>query len=101
MSEKQFFVYRLVAPRPTFAFDMTDQERGVMGDHAAYWLRLIEGRTCVVFGPVLDPAGVWGLAVVEALSADEVSALGRTDPAVASGTCTFEVLPMMGATARG
>ena len=101
MSDTQFFVYKLIPPRPSFAMDMSEQERAVMTDHGIYWRGLLQARTCVVFGPVLDPAGVWGLAVVEAATADDVMALGRTDPAVASGTCTFEVFPMMGATARG
>jgi len=54
----------------------------------------------VVFGPVLDPAGVWGLAVVEARSADAVRAIGAADPAVSAGVAAFEVYPMLGATAR-
>jgi hypothetical protein len=36
------FVIRLKAPRPTFALDMTDAEREVMGRHAAYWQPFIE-----------------------------------------------------------
>lgn len=30
------YVFRLQAPRPTFALDMTDAEREIMGAHAAY-----------------------------------------------------------------
>ena len=100
MHDTQFFVYKLVPPRSTFAMDMSDAERAVMGTHAAYWHGLLDSRTAVVFGPVLDPAGVWGLAVVEARSADEVHAIGAADPAVSSGVASFEVYPMMGATAR-
>ena len=100
MSDPQFFVYKLIAPRPTFAADMTDDERAAMGAHAAYWRELLDARTAVVFGPVLDPAGVWGLAVVEARSVDDVRAIGDADPAVSSGVASFDVYPMLGATAR-
>ncbi len=100
MSDTQFFVYKLIPPRPTFALDMTEEERAVMGAHAAYWHGLLDARTAVVFGPVLDPAGVWGLAVVEARSPDEVHAVGAADPAVSSGVASFDVYPMMGATSR-
>ena len=31
------FVFRLKAPRPTFALDMTAEEQEIMGRHAAYW----------------------------------------------------------------
>jgi uncharacterized protein len=94
------FVYKLVPPRPTFDNDMSDDEAAAMGRHAGYWQeRLAEGRV-VVFGPVSDPSGTWGLAVVEAETADEVRALGAADPAVRSGMCTFEVLPMAVAITR-
>ena len=34
------FVFRLKAPRPTFALDMSDEEREIMGRHAAYWQQI-------------------------------------------------------------
>jgi hypothetical protein len=34
------FVIRLIPPRPTFALDMTDAEREMMGRHAAHGSRL-------------------------------------------------------------
>ena len=85
------FVYKLIPPRPTFAQDMSDAERTVMGEHAAYWTKLFEEGRVVVFGAVLEPAGVWGLAVLEAAGADEVRAIGEDDPAVKTRTCTFEL----------
>ena len=36
------FVFRLLAPRPNFALDMSDEERTVMERHAAHWQPLIE-----------------------------------------------------------
>ncbi|MDF1506443.1 YciI family protein [Roseisolibacter sp. H3M3-2] len=100
MSDAQFFVYKLISPRPTFPMDMTDAERAAMGAHGAYWRELLDARRAVVYGPVMDPAGVWGLAVVEARSADEVRAIGGADPAVTSGVASFDVFPMMNATVR-
>ncbi len=81
------FVYKLIPPRPTFASDMSDDEQAVMGEHFAYWTTLFEGGRIVAYGPVLEPAGVWGLAVVEAESVDDVRALAeetrRSRPACA------------------
>jgi uncharacterized protein len=88
------FVYKLIAPRPTFPADITAAEAEIMGRHSVYWRALLDEGRVVVFGPVADPAGVWGLAVVAAATADEVRALGVEDPAVASGLATFEVYPM-------
>jgi uncharacterized protein len=94
------FLYKLIPPRPSFAMDMSDEEAAVMGDHAAYWGRFVDDGAVVVFGPVGDPAGAWGLAVVEADSEDEVRGLGEQDPAITSGVATFEIYPMPDAVAR-
>ena len=92
-----YFVYKLIAPRPTFDKDMTEDERAIMGRHMAYWENLADRGTALVFGPVSDPAGVWGLAVDEADSEDDVRALGHADPAVESDLATFDIFPMPGA----
>ena len=96
------FVYRLMPPRPTFAGDMSEGEKAVMGEHAGYWTKLFEAGQVVVFGAVLEPAGVWGLAVVEADTIEEVRAIGEDDPAVKTGTCMFEIGTMLpGTLVRG
>ena len=89
------FVFRLSAPRPNFAFDMTDDEREVMGRHAAYWQPLIDAGQMVIFGPVLDSTGSWGLGVVEGEDEGELRAFAAGDPAVTSGTASIEVGTML------
>ena len=86
------FVFRLIAPRPTFAQDMTDEEREVMGRHAAHWQPYLASGQMVIFGPVLDDTGSWGLGVVEADDADEdaLRAFAADDPAVTTGTAEIE-----------
>jgi hypothetical protein len=56
------FVFRLKAPRPTFALDMSDEEREIMARHAEYWRPWVESGQMVIFGPVLDASGSWVLA---------------------------------------
>ena len=85
------FVFRLIAPRPTFALDMTDEERGVMERHAAHWQKFIESGDMVIFGPVLDATGSWGLGVVDAEDEEELRAYAAEDPAVATGTAQVEI----------
>jgi uncharacterized protein YciI len=89
------FVFRLKAPRPTFALDMSDEEREIMGRHAAYWQPMIESDRMVVFGPVLDSSGSWGLGVVEADDEDEVNAFAAGDPVVTTGTASIEIGTML------
>jgi len=96
-----FFLCRLLGPRPTFAFDMTPEERQVMLVHGGYWRDLLAKGTAIVFGPVADPKGAWGLGVVRAASEAEVRVLERNDPAVLSGLgFSYEVLPMLAAVFR-
>jgi uncharacterized protein YciI len=89
------FVFRLKAPRPNFALDMTDEEREIMGRHAAYWQPHIEAGRMVVFGPVLDGSGSWGLGVVEADDEDEIREFAAGDPVVTTGTADIEVGKML------
>jgi uncharacterized protein YciI len=93
------FVFRLQAPRATFALDQTDEEREIMRRHAAHWQPLLDAGRMVVFGPVLDGTGSWGLGVVEAGDEagdeDELRAFAAQDPAVTSGTATIEVGKML------
>jgi uncharacterized protein YciI len=91
------FVYKLIPPRPTFNRDMSEAEAATMGRHVAYWQELVDRGTAIVFGPVSDPAGAWGLAVVEAETNEQVRTLGDADPAVVSRLARFEICPMPGA----
>jgi uncharacterized protein len=89
------FIIRLKAPRPTFALDMSAAEREIMGRHAAYWQPWLDSGQMVVFGPVLDATGSWGLAVVEADSEEELRAFAAGDPVVTTGTGRVEVGKML------
>lgn len=96
-----FFVLKLIPPRPTFGSgDMTEAEAAIMGDHIAYWTQQLADGVAVVFGPVADPAGNWGLAVVEADAEADVLALRAADPVITSGLATIEIYPMPIAIAR-
>jgi len=89
------FVFRLQAPRPTFALDMTDEGREIMGRHAAHWQPFIDSGQMVVFGPVMDGSGSWGLGVVESEDEDELRAFAAKDPVVTTRTATIEIGKML------
>ncbi len=94
------FVYKLIPPRATFATDMTEAEQAIMGEHAVYWTNLFEEGSVVAFGVVMEQAGAWGLAVVEAEDEGEVRVIGSNDPAVTSNLCTFDIGVMPSALVR-
>ena len=62
-----------------------------MARHADHWRPWVESGQMVIFGPVLDSSGSWGLGVVEADDEQELRAFAARDPVVTSGTGTIEV----------
>jgi uncharacterized protein YciI len=74
---------------------MTDEEREIMRQHAAHWQPYLDSGQMVVFGPVLDDTGSWGLAVIETEDEDELRAFAALDPTVTSGTANIEVGKML------
>ena len=96
-----FYLYKLIAPRVSFAQDMSEEEAQVMKVHGEFWSKLAQKGIAVIFGPVLDPKGSWGLAIVEAKDEAEVHAIGAEDPAIKSRYgFKFEVHPMLKAVMR-
>ena len=92
---------KLLPPRPTFPGDMSESEAALMREHAAYWRGLAERGVAVVFGPVFDPAGVWGLAIVESAHETTAATLTSDDPVIRSGAgFRYEIHPMPQAVVR-
>ncbi len=81
---KCHFLIRLIPPRPSFAQDMTDEERQLMQQHVAYWTELADAGVALLFGPVSDPAGSYGIGVVE-VEEEQVAVLTANDPVTTSG----------------
>jgi uncharacterized protein YciI len=90
-----YFLYRLNPPRLTFPTDMTPAERDLMREHAAYWRGLMKEGLVVAFGPVADPKGPYGVAIIRLQDGSDANTLGANDPAVkAHAGFGFEVHPM-------
>jgi hypothetical protein len=97
-----YFLCRLLPPRPTFIADMTADERALMGAHAKYWSAYVSSGEVVALGPVADPKGAWGLALLEVDSEASVRALNENDPVIkADQGFSFEILAMPVLVVRG
>ena len=83
--ETKYFLCRLLPPRPSFALDMSESEQKLMAEHAAYWTSHLERGQVVVFGPVMDPQGPWGLGIVRMPDEAAVQAFQAGDPVTKSG----------------
>jgi uncharacterized protein len=91
-TDKKSYFLRLNPPRASFTSDMTDDERAIMLKHVAYWKQYIEDGTCVVLGPVADPKGTYGIAVVQVESEAQLNIMIKNDPA--NGLNIYEIYPM-------
>jgi uncharacterized protein YciI len=92
-AKKTWFI-RLIPPRPNFDKDMNESEKKIMEQHFLYLKGLFEKGVCLFAGPVLDPRGVYGVAVIEAGSEDEARAIAAADPSVKAGVNRIEVAEM-------
>ena len=86
------YCLKLIASRPTFAFDMSAEERATINQHIQYWKQVAGAGKVAVFGPVMDPAGPCGMGVVAAESEDEIKEFMANDPA--SAILRYEYYPM-------
>ena len=89
------FFLKLIAPRPTFAMDMTDGEKLLMQEHFGYWKARQDRGEVLVFGPVMDPKGPFGMGVVEAPDEAGARAFAANDPAMKANVgFACEINPM-------
>jgi len=94
-SQKKNFLLRLLPPRPTFAQDMSETERKAMNEHVGYWTRHVALGTAIAFGPVADPKGGWGVAIVAVDDDATVRKLTEEDPAIRAAIgLSYEILWM-------
>lgn len=91
--KKQYFALKLIPCRPDFAQTMTEVERSMMQQHAAYWREQMNHGKVVVFGPVLDPKAVYGFGVVAADNEQDVKDFIAGDPA--NKINSYEYYPML------
>jgi len=82
-------VYR--PPRETFVDDATAEESSVIGRHFDYLKQLLSERRLVMAGRTED--GQLGIAVITADDESKARAVMHSDPAVAEGIFSGELMP--------
>jgi uncharacterized protein YciI len=90
-----YFLLRLIPPRPTFPLDISEDEQAMMQEHFAYWNKILAKRKVIVYGPVMDPKGSYGIAVVDVENEAEARNIAENDPAFLSKFgFSIEIHPM-------
>jgi len=97
---KQHYFLKLIPPRPTFARDMTHEERLLMDEHGRYLQEHFTAGRVVFFGPVMANDGAFGVAILEMDDEAEARRLGEGDPSLRAGPNIFELYPMQVSAAR-
>jgi uncharacterized protein YciI len=92
--EKKHFFLRLNPPRPTFPGDITPEEQIIMKNHAEYWRSLMDKGTVLIFGPVMDPKGTFGMGILEVENEQEIKDFITKDPVIINRLGKYEYYPM-------
>jgi uncharacterized protein YciI len=79
---------------------MSADERALMQQHVVYFRGLFEQGKVLIFGPVLDPADNFGMAVLEVGDMAEAELLLAQDPTAIAGLNRFRISPMVVGAAR-
>jgi uncharacterized protein len=88
------FFIKLIPPRPTFPRDMSADERMLMQSHAIYLKKLQDQGVVLVYGPVQDANGAWGLAILECETEEQARGYMDNDPTVKAHLNRYEIAPM-------
>ena len=96
--DKMHFVLYLNPPRADFAATLSAEELSIMKQHVAYWKEYVDRGIMLVMGPVMDPAAVYGLGIVEVDSEEQLQLLMKNDPAAAINK--YEYYPMRALTSK-
>ena len=89
------FFCKLHPPRASFLQDMTPEDGALMQQHGEYWREWMARGHILAFGVVGDPAGVYGVGIVDFPSESAVRSFTDGDPTVRSGKgFSFEIHPM-------
>lgn len=91
--DKKYFAYKLLPGRPDFVQTMTEEEKGIMQQHVAYWKEYVDKGVMLVYGPVLDPKGAYGLGILAVEREEDGMRIIEQDPAIKINT--YEYYPMM------
>lgn len=90
------FLLRLSPPRPGFPADATAAEMEAMAAHSAFWQAKADRGIALAVGPVADPSGIWGMALVDVPDEDEANGLTCEDPVMrAELGFTYQVMPLL------
>lgn len=94
------YLTKWIPPRADFLQTITDEEKALFQQHGDWQTKLRETRQIVAHGPVVDPAGPYGVALWEIEDDADIAALTAEDPIVKAGVGHYEHYSMLQLRAR-
>ena len=89
------YLCKFIPPRADFLATMSADERGWMKQHGLYLDQLLEQGLIVAHGPVMDPAGGYGVSLFRIADEQDIAALTSADPIIKNGVGHYEHHPML------
>jgi uncharacterized protein YciI len=90
----KFFLCKYIPPRPDFLATMSPEERALMKRHGNYMNDLLAQGLIVAHGPVMDPAGGYGVSLYQIGDEQDIAAFTSQDPVVKGGVGHYEHFAM-------
>jgi uncharacterized protein YciI len=91
----KYYLCKYIPPRADFLATMSDDEKTWMGQHGAYLDELLNQGVVVAHGPVMDPAGGYGVSLYRIEDDQDIEAITSRDPVVANGAGHYEHYSML------
>jgi len=91
----KYYLCKFIPPRADFLATMSADERDWMKQHGQYLDQLLEQGILVAHGPVMDPAGGYGVSLFRIADEQDIAALTSADPIIRNGVGHYEHHPML------
>jgi uncharacterized protein YciI len=91
----KYYLCKYIPPRTDFLSTMSNDEGAWMKQHGAYLDDLLGKGMIVAHGPVMDPAGGYGVSLYRIADDQDIAAITSQDPIVANGVGHYEHHPML------
>lgn len=94
------YLCKFIPPRADFLATMSADEKKWMGQHSVFLNDLLGKGVVVAHGPVMDPAGSYGVSLFQIEDDQNIGELTSQDPIVQNGVGHYEHFKMLHLTAR-
>lgn len=91
----KYYLCKFIPPRANFLSTLSADEKEWMKQHGAYLNALLDQGLVVAHGPVMDPAGAYGVSIFRIADDQEISTLTSQDPIIRNGVGHYEHHPML------